>query len=168
MLREASRWPASTPSKPISLAGAITIERAASSSVQVNTVGFSPLAGSRINAEEINDTSFRDEARKLLGRACTVVSLQLVAAGAGNHRRNDDAGITLQRSRHVVKRGRRRRDEDNISGKKLFIVGHPHAQLMAEGGCRRAARMRSADRNRVRRSFWRMLSRRPRPYALCR
>ena len=47
------------------------------------------------------------------------------AAGAGNHRRNDIAGITLQRSRHVVKRGRRRRDEDNIGGKKLFIVGHP-------------------------------------------
>jgi hypothetical protein len=39
------------------------------------------------------------------------------------------------------------------SGKKLFVVGHPHAQLMAEGICRRAARMRSADRNRVRRSF---------------
>jgi hypothetical protein len=48
MLREASRWPASTPSKPISLAKAITIERAASSPAQVNTVGFSPLAGSRI------------------------------------------------------------------------------------------------------------------------
>jgi hypothetical protein len=46
MLREASRWPASTPSKPISLARAITVERAALSSTQVNTVGFSPLAGS--------------------------------------------------------------------------------------------------------------------------
>jgi len=43
---------------------------------------------------------------------------------AGNHRRNDDAGVTLQR-------GRRRRNEDNISGKKVFIVGHPHAQLAA-------------------------------------
>jgi hypothetical protein len=49
------------------------------------------------------------------------------------------------------KRGRRRRDEVNIGGKKLFIVGHPHAQLTAEGGCRRTAGMRSADRNRVRR-----------------
>jgi hypothetical protein len=63
------------------------------------------------------------------------------------------AGVTLQRSRHVVKRGRRRRDEDNIGGKKLFIAGHPHAQPIAEGGCRRAACTRSADRNRVRRSF---------------
>jgi hypothetical protein len=45
-----------------------------------------------------------------------------------------------------------RRDEDNISGKKLFIVGHPHAQLTTEGGCRRTARVRSADRNRVRNS----------------
>ena len=27
---------------------------------------------------------------------------------------------------------RRRRDEGNISGKKLFIVGHPHAQLAGE------------------------------------
>jgi len=54
MLREASRWPASTPSKPISLARAITVERAALSSAQVNTVGFSPLAGSRINAEEMD------------------------------------------------------------------------------------------------------------------
>src|ERR1700745_27743 len=41
MLREASRWPASTPSKPISLARAITVERAALSSAQVNTVGVS-------------------------------------------------------------------------------------------------------------------------------
>ena len=54
MLREASTWPASTPSKPISLARVITVERAASSSAQVNTVGFSPLAGSRINAEEMD------------------------------------------------------------------------------------------------------------------
>ena len=53
MLREASRWSASTPSKPISLARVITVERAASSSAQVNTVGFSPLAGSRINAEDL-------------------------------------------------------------------------------------------------------------------
>jgi hypothetical protein len=64
---------------------------------------------------------------------------------AGNHRRNDDAGVALQRGRYVIKRGRRRRDEDNISGKKLSIVGHPHAQLTAEGSCRRIARMRSAD-----------------------
>src|SRR5580704_6631273 len=49
--------------------------------------------------ERSDDAPFRDEARKLLGRACTVVSLQLVAAGAGNHRRNDDAGVTLQRGR---------------------------------------------------------------------
>src|SRR5712691_439034 len=48
MLGEASRWPASTSSKPISLARAITVERAASSSAQVNTVGFSLLAGSRM------------------------------------------------------------------------------------------------------------------------
>src|SRR5690349_18907387 len=114
MLREASRWPASTPSKPISLARAITVEREALSSAQVNTVGVSPLAGSRINAEEmevnaVDDTPFRDEARKLFGRACTVVSLQLVAAGARNHCRNDDAGVTLESSRHVVKRARRRR-----------------------------------------------------------
>ena len=81
----------------------------------------------------------------MLGRACTVVSLQLVAAGTGNHCRNDDAGVTLQRGRHVVKSARRRGDEDNIGGKKLFIVGHPHAQLTAEGGCRRTAGMRSAD-----------------------
>ena len=54
MLREASRWPASTPSKPISLAKAITSERAALSSAQVNTVGVSPLGGSRINAEEMD------------------------------------------------------------------------------------------------------------------
>jgi hypothetical protein len=115
MLREASRWPASTPSKPISLARAITVERAASSSAQVNTVGFSPLAGSRINSEEMDVnavTPVRDEPRKLLGRACTVVSFQLVAAGAGNHRRNDDAGVTLQRGRHVVKRCWGRRDDD--------------------------------------------------------
>jgi len=31
-----------------------------------------------------DDAPFRDEARKLLGSTCTVVSLQLVAAGAGN------------------------------------------------------------------------------------
>ena len=42
------------PSKPISVASAITVERASSSSAQVNTVGFSPLAGSRINAEEMD------------------------------------------------------------------------------------------------------------------
>jgi hypothetical protein len=149
MLRDASRWPASTPSKPISLARAITVARAASSPAQVNTVGFSPLAGSRINAEEmdVNAVTTRPfgTRRKLLCRACTVVSLQLVAAGAGNHRRNDDAGVTLQRGRHVVKRARRRRDEDHIGGKKRFIVGHPHAQLTTEGGCRRTAGMRSAD-----------------------
>src|SRR5260370_37971184 len=40
MVREASRWPASTPSQPISLARAITAERAALSSTQVNTVTF--------------------------------------------------------------------------------------------------------------------------------
>ena len=33
----------------------------------------------------------------------TVVSFQLAAASAGNHRRNDDAGVILQRGRHVVK-----------------------------------------------------------------
>jgi hypothetical protein len=142
MMSEASRWPAFTPSKPISLARAITVGRAALSSAQVNTVGFLPPAGTRINA----DAPCRDEGRKLLGRACTVVSLQLVAAGAGNHCRNDDAGVTLQRGRHVVRRGRRRRDEDNIGGNKLFIVGHPQAQLSAEGGCRRTTGTRSADR----------------------
>jgi len=92
MLREAPRWPASMPSKPIFVARAITVERAASSSAQVNTVGFSPLAGSRIKCrgngrERSDDAPFRDEALKLLGPACTVVSFQLVAAGAGNHRR---------------------------------------------------------------------------------
>jgi hypothetical protein len=99
MTCEASRWPASTPSKPISLARAITVERAALWSAQVNTVNFSPLAGSRINAEEmdVNAVTTRPpyEPRKLLGRACTVVWLQLVAAAAGNHRRNDDADLTL-------------------------------------------------------------------------
>jgi hypothetical protein len=33
----------------------------------------------------------------------------------------------------------RRRDEGNIGGRKLLIVGHPHTQLTAEGGCRRTA-----------------------------
>ena len=43
MLREASRWPASTPSKPISLARAITIERVASSPAHaVDGVPFIP------------------------------------------------------------------------------------------------------------------------------
>jgi hypothetical protein len=36
----------------------------------------------------------------------------------------------------------------------MFLApANPHAQLMAEGGCRRAIRMRSADRHRVRCSF---------------
>lgn len=156
MSREASRWPASTPSKPISVARAITVARASSSSAPVNTLGFSPLAGSRINAEEMersDNATFRNEVRKLLGRACTVFSLQFVAAGAGDHRHNDDASVNPSVSRHIVKRARRRCDEDNIGSKKLFVVGHPHSQLMAEGGCPRAACMRFADRNLVRRSF---------------
>src|ERR1700757_3247390 len=141
MLREASRWPASTPSKPMSLARAITVERG----LIVRASKHRRLFAARRIADQCrgngrgrsDDAPFRDETRKLLDRACTAVSLQLVAAGAGNHRRNDDAGVTLQR-------GRRRRNEDNISGKRLFIVGHPHAQLTAEGGCRRTAGMRYA------------------------
>ena len=49
--------------------------------------------------------------------------------------------------------GRRGRNEDNIGGKKLVIVGYRHGQLTAEGGCRRTAACDSANRNRVRRSL---------------
>ena len=153
MLREASRSPASTPSKPISLARA---DHGRARGLIVRASKHRRLFATRRIADQCrgngrersDDAPLQDEARKLL-----VVLLQLVAAGAGSDRGNDDAGMTLQPSRHVVKRGWRRRDEDNIGRKKLFVAGHPPAQLTAEGGCRSAAGMRSADRNRVRRSF---------------
>ena len=46
------------------LGHAITVECAASSSAQVNTVGFSPLAGSRINAETACDVLFANAVAK--------------------------------------------------------------------------------------------------------
>jgi hypothetical protein len=88
MLREASRWPASTPSKPISLARAITVERAALSSAQVNTVGFSPFAGSRINPEEMDVNAVTP---RLSGRGAQVARPRLCRrlASARNRRRRE-------------------------------------------------------------------------------